>query len=535
MSKLNDFVERLSLQSQSFQEGFDVLSNSKNLKEMSKHFKRILQGTLLTTEISIQYFDRENEDWANLYSSFKKNINHKKLFDSLHDNNIQLIKVKKKEHLLGITQLHNKGKLSVVLGSKFDKKSYSDFDKITLQNLLQLFDNAYQTYLALQKEKELNFSLNYRILQLNSLIDTGIEISKLKKNRELLDLTLERATSLTNASKGYLKVFRDEKLIAEFLFPQETKKSIIENFNTKINTTVSFSPYKYELNLFNKESRKGIVEFDVTDQMLLDAFARQVYASMENAFLHKEALAKESIEKELSVAASIQQKLLPEEMPVLPGYDVAGINIPSKEVGGDYYQIKKLNDGRYALIIADVAGKGVPASLLVSTLDACLAAYLDVQLALPEMAVKINKIIYASSTQDKFITFFIAVLNPSNGELDVINAGHNPILLLQNDGKMKKINAGGVAFGMFDLGLPFEGETLKINKGERLFLYTDGIPEAMNKNEDEYSDEKMERFFMRNKPAKAETFINNIVKDVKKHAGNTPQSDDITALYLIRK
>ena len=222
-------------------------------------------------------------------------------------------------------------------------------------------------------------------------------------------------------------------------------------------------------------------------------------------------------------------------MPVIPGYDLAGINIPSKEVGGDYYQTMELNEGRVALIIGDVAGKGVPASLLVSTLDACLGAYLDVQIPLSDMAVKINSIIYKASPLDKFITFFIAILEPKSGELDIINAGHNPIFLLRKNGKLDKIDAGGVAFGMFDMGLPFEGEKLKINKGERLLLYTDGIPEAMNEKEEEYSDERLEKFFIKNKPVKAETFINNIVSDVKKHTGNTPQSDDITALYLIRK
>ena len=112
---------------------------------------------------------------------------------------------------------------------------------------------------------------------------------------------------------------------------------------------------------------------------------------------------------------------------------------------------------------------------------------------------------------------------------------HNPILLLRNDKSLSKIDAGGVALGMFDMGLPFEGEKLKIEKGERLLLYTDGIPEAMNEKEEEYSDPKMEAFFCENIPGKAVDFINNIVADVRKHTDGTPQSDDITALYLIRK
>lgn len=194
-----------------------------------------------------------------------------------------------------------------------------------------------------------------------------------------------------------------------------------------------------------------------------------------------------------------------------------------------------MNDGRYALILADVTGKGMPASLLVSTLDASLRSYLDFQIPLSEMAVKMNTIIYDSSTMDKFITFFIAVLNPENGELDIINAGHNPALILRKNGTMEKINAGGVAFGMFDMGLPFEGQKLILEKGERLFIFSDGIPEAMDSEEEEYSDEKMEQFFINKTSETSRDFISKILWDVRDFTKGTSQSDDITAIYLIRK
>jgi len=194
-----------------------------------------------------------------------------------------------------------------------------------------------------------------------------------------------------------------------------------------------------------------------------------------------------------------------------------------------------LTDGRYAFIIADVAGKGVPAALLVSTLNASLKAYLDMNLPLSELAIKINKIIYNASPPDKFITFFIALLNPSSGELDVINAGHNPSLILRNDGSLEKIEAGGVAFGMFDMGLPFDGQKLKLNPGERMLLFTDGIPEAMTMDEVEYSDEKLEKFFIKHNKETAQEFIEKLILDVKNFTLDTPQSDDITALCVIRK
>jgi sigma-B regulation protein RsbU (phosphoserine phosphatase) len=151
------------------------------------------------------------------------------------------------------------------------------------------------------------------------------------------------------------------------------------------------------------------------------------------------------------------------------------------------------------------------------------------------MADKLNKIIYNASPPDKFITYFITTLDAKTGELDIVNAGHNPILLLRTDGTIQKIDAGGVGLGMFDFGVPYTGEKQTIRKGERLFLFTDGIPEAMNETEDEYSDERMEEFFLKNKTKTAQEFVDKIVTDVKSFTGNAEQSDDITLLYLIRK
>jgi sigma-B regulation protein RsbU (phosphoserine phosphatase) len=187
------------------------------------------------------------------------------------------------------------------------------------------------------------------------------------------------------------------------------------------------------------------------------------------------------------------------------------------------------------LIIADVAGKGIGAALLVSTLNAALYSYLEFDIPLTEMSDRLNKLIYKSSPSDKFITFFIAVLDSKSGELDIVNAGHNPIFLLRQNGILEKLDAGGVGLGMFDFGIPYTGQKSIINPGDKLFLYTDGIPEAMNEAEVEYSDEKMLSFLKDHSGRTAEEFISALVKDVKGYTGAAPQSDDITALYLSRK
>lgn len=532
--KYKTLISRLSLQVTSFQEGFRILAKAFSLRELGKNFNHILRGSLMLVDLNIFYKKSMASEWEEIYV-YNKNSNEF-LKDLQLSDIYSLSPCEDKPYKLKICLPLNDGAyFGLFLGKKLDKTEYSEIDTVVLQIFLQLLDNGYQAFMNQKREKELIFSLNNRVVQLNSLIDTGIEISKLTNTKNLLVLALERAASLTNASYGIIEIITNQKKAGVISFPLGISVDEVKNSEYKIQKEVQYQKRKFLVTLANKESRSGYIPFDETDEIILTAFARQVFSAIENDHLHKEAIEKENIQRELAVASSIQKKIIPEELPQIEGYGIAGINIPTKEVGGDYYDVIPMSDGRYALIMADVAGKGVPASLLVSTLNASLQAYLDMHVAPAELAVKINSIIYKASTLDKFITFFMAVLNPETGELDVINAGHNPSLLLKNDGSLQKIEAGGVAFGMFDMGLPFAGEKLTMKKGERLLLYTDGIPEAMTIDEEEYSDERMESFFMNNTPENAQTFINDIVNDVKTFTGGAPQSDDITALYMIRK
>jgi sigma-B regulation protein RsbU (phosphoserine phosphatase) len=527
-------IDKLTLQVKSLQEGFELLTRVRDLNELGRKYCLILRGNLFTTNVNLFYKEKDSSHWKPLsvYSDDAQ-ANTDLLEDDVSLNIKSLGQGDFK--VAAVLPLIDNSSLGLLVGEKFDSTEYTSIDIIMLQIYMQLLDNAYQSFLNQKKEKELSFELNNRVLQLNSLIDTGIEISKLQNSETLLELALARAVSLTNASAGCLEITSGNSGDTNIVFPPVHDIKKVVGSGNKISSEFTYADVFYRFTLADKESRDGVIPFDTTDEILLDAFARQVYAALENEFLLKEAVEKENIERELSVAASIQQRIIPETLPQIEGYDIAGINIPSKEVGGDYYDTIKLNDGRYALIMADVAGKGVPASLLVSTLNASLSAYLDMNTALDDMAVKINTVIYQASTSDKFITFFMAILNPETGELDIVNAGHNPMLLLRKNGDLVKLEAGGVAFGMFDMGLPFETTGDKMEPGDRLLLYTDGIPEAMTIEDEEYSDERLEEFYKNNLTDTAKKFIDLIVQDVKEFTGDAPQSDDITALYLIRK
>ncbi len=531
----NNLVEKLALQVESFQEGFEILSKSFTFVEMVKNFLHLIRGNFIITEIYSFHKLTQESKWYSLSIAKFPDPSYMSYLGESTTTSIQYFDNEKIKVSL-MLPLADQTFLGILIGSKLDKSDFSDLDKITLQILIQVFDSAYKAFLNQRKEKTLIFELNEKVLHLNNLIETGIEISRFDKKSLLYEIALERITSLTNASSALIEIVKKTQDSAKkhITFPSGIEPDKILNSKFKIESSFENKDRVYNFILSEKETRHGTTSFTPLDKLLLDSIARQVSASLENEYLHEQALEKEKIEQELKVAASIQQKILPDSLPVINGYDLAGTNIPSREVGGDYYDCFDLGNGKYALIIADVAGKGIGAALLVSTLNAALISYLQFDIPLTEMSDRLNKLIYNSSPSDKFITFFIAVLNSNSGDLDIVNAGHNPIFLLRKDETLEKIDAKGVGLGMFDFGIPYSGQKSVMNSGDKLFLYTDGIPEAMNENEEEYSDDKMLNFFKDHSDEPVEKFIDMLVKDVKHHTGGTPQSDDITVMILKR-
>jgi sigma-B regulation protein RsbU (phosphoserine phosphatase) len=531
---VQQLIERLAIQVDSFQEGFHSLAKVNSLKDMAKQFMHILRGNLLLLEVSIYYKSSAENPWQELYTAKKGSdvyichFNEDEIFrmNFLDDPRIKIC----------VTQpMIDRSYFGILLGEKLDKTDFSDMDKILLQIFLQLLDSAYQSFNTRKKEKDLIFLLNHRVLQLTSLIDTGIEIAKLQNKSSLMHLALERVLALTNASKAMLRVKEGRKVTEKFYYPAPFKAKLLEHSTRSITTDFTVLERRYSFYLFEKESRRGLVPFDMTDQLLLDAFARQVHVSLENNYLYEQSLEMQRIDQEISVAGSIQKKLIPETLPKIDGYDIAGINIPTKYVGGDYYDCIPLKDGRYALIIADVSGKGIPAGLLVSTLQASLHAYLEGTFNLAALAQKLNKVIYDAATMDKYITGFIAILHAETGEIESVSAGHNPIYIVRKNKKIEELKTGGIPFGMLGLPFPYESSKNRLNPGDRLLLYTDGVTEAMNEKEEEYEDIiSLSKFLKKNNPADAQDFIRELMDDINRFTGDTPQTDDITAVYLIR-
>ena len=417
------------------------------------------------------------------------------------------------------------------------EQKHDEVEMISLQLFVQLLDNACQTLAMRSAEKELIFSLNHRVLQMNNLIDTGIELSKTLNEEDLFLLMLMRAVSITNASRGSLTIKEGNKITRRLFFPDSIQKNYRrsgKNNQLVLACSFKFQKKKYMLNLQDKESRKGAEPFDETDKLLINALIRQAHAAIESEYLQQQSVEMEKVRRDLAIAATIQQRILPETLPVIPGYDLAGINIPAIEICGDYYDCLPIAQNKYALIMADVSGKGIQAALLVSSLQASLRVYLETQVSLTDLAEKLNKLIYSSTTAEKYLTMCICYLDTETGEIEALNAGHNPPLIVRKDNTISRITAGGIPIGMADLGLTYTKQNFKIEQGECLLLFTDGITEAMDSREEMYEDERLEAFLIKNKDKTAQKFVDDLIRSVQDFVGEAEQSDDITVLCLRR-
>lgn len=528
-------TDRLTDQIGSLQEAFRRLSRAATLKDQAEQFLSVVGSYFEGDTIALFVRGGPSAMWQRLAGTIPLESTELRGPWGPSDESAPFVEVGAARITI-VHRLVDKSQLGIVLVRTSAGAPYTDVDGLSLRLFVSLIDSAYQDLLARRNEKELIFSLNHRVLQLNSLIDTGIEVAKFASDALPHHLALERAASLCNASKGRLQVVGENGVSETISFPEGDNSPPSSLPQGRIFSEFQYEGNSYTFELFDKESRGGIIPFEDTDQLLLDALARQVHASLENRYLHRQALEKQKIEQDIAVAAAIQQRILPKSLPHVEGYDVSGINIPSKSVGGDYYDCIPLAGGRYALVIADVAGKGVPAALLVSSFHAYLSAYLEAPLPLVELVGKLNRVICHASTEDKFITAFLGILDPASGALETVNAGHNPVFLLRSAGGVEELGLGGVPLGMLDIDFPYQSESVTIEHGDRLLLYTDGITEATNVREQLYDySTPLKEFFRTHRPNAAEGFVRELIEDVKKFTGEAPQNDDITTLYLLRR
>jgi len=272
-------------------------------------------------------------------------------------------------------------------------------------------------------------------------------------------------------------------------------------------------------------------EFKDEDIDFLSTLGSMSMISIENVRLFEEKLRNQKMEEELRIASDIQKRLLPTESPKLDGFDIAAVNISSRQVGGDYYDCIKLSDTQYAFCIADVSGKGAPAALLMANLQAALHALLNTGLDITEVVARINNLIHRNTDYDKFITFFFGVLDLTTREFTCVNAGHNPPYIFHSDRTFQTLNEGGLILGMM-ANVPYESETVTLQRGDSIVMYTDGVSEAMNAAEEEFEEHRIEETVAAHYDASAQGLLDELIAAVVAFAEGQPQADDITGLII---
>ncbi len=270
------------------------------------------------------------------------------------------------------------------------------------------------------------------------------------------------------------------------------------------------------------------------DVEFLSALGNLALVSIQNSFLIEEQIEKERLEEEMRLARSIQERLLPQKIPVVEGYELAAVAIPSRFVGGDYYDLVELEGDRVLLAVADVTGKGVPASLLMANLQASLHVMIPMELSLEEAVVHINRVICDNTDFDKFITFFVTILDRATGKMDYVNAGHNPPAIIRADGSIELLETGGLLLGVMK-GLGYEKGQAELRSGDVLAMFTDGVTEAMSSSSEEYGEERLEPLLVELRHESAEVILDAVQADVTAFTdGVAVLSDDLTMVVLKR-
>jgi serine phosphatase RsbU (regulator of sigma subunit) len=267
---------------------------------------------------------------------------------------------------------------------------------------------------------------------------------------------------------------------------------------------------------------------------ILQFFADAAAISLEKAILHHQILEKKKLEEQMQIAKDVQTSLLPSNPPEIEGYDIAGICIPTYEIGGDYYDYIQLDNNNLAIVIADVSGDGIPAALIMSAFRALLHSQIKADNNPSEIMSVLNQQIPFVSRKRDFISVFYAKLNFKEHTCTYTNCGHNPPLLLRSNGKLELLEQGSAALNILT-DAKFNSDSIKLEPGDQIIFYTDGVTEVFSLNSEEYGVERLKNIIRESKVKTASEIVSNIVKSIESFSGSKLFRDDFTLIVLKRK
>lgn len=407
------------------------------------------------------------------------------------------------------------------------------------------------------ESREGDFQLKYRLWELESLYDIGLSIASTLNIEELADEILFRMISLINARRAALYLREGERFALYRSFGDVRVDFLDQELASLI--VREGSPLAFDkgtdcifpgcsafvavpirgnnavvgvLAAADRETREGgIGAFEANELRLLSLFATQAAVALENARLHREALEKQAMERELELAATIQRDILPKSIPDVEEIDLATLSRPARQVGGDYHVFFE-RDGVLTFLVADVAGKSIPAALLVSALHAALHLLFAEGRTLGDIATELNRHLHSWSAENKFVTLIMVSIDRETDTLEYVNAGHNPCYVL-SAGRMEQLKSHGLPIGIL-AQTRYMSQKRPFLPGSTVVLYSDGITEAENLAGEEFENDRLEALLSEHQHASAAELRDRIAAAVDAFVGEAPQKDDQTLVIARR-
>ncbi len=428
-----------------------------------------------------------------------------------------------------------------------------------LRALLGLAASGIANARAHNEAVRLNRSLDQKVQELRALLDLVRGLAATidpEEVAQLLMLTLAgrwmiRKHAVATWKDGHPPIIRHKGLeltnilncaddIAQLPYATVTA---VEDANNSLWTKLGVPPGSLVIPIRSGESTSGIVicgprpanlSYNEADLEFGAGLVGQAAVAFDNAWHFRETIGKKQMEKELMLAASIQQDLFPKHLPHLQASDLAAHNRQARQVGGDYYDAIPVGDAAmHMLCVVDISGKGVFASLLMSNIQATLRALLSRESNLPSIAISTNDLLWATTPSNRYATAFLLMYDPPTGDCRWVNCGHNDGVVLRADGTVEMLTCSGLALGLF-ANRVYEDESFTMQDGDLLAIYSDGVTDAQDLQENEFGTDRLVESLRLHAGKSATQIVDQVFRTLDEFVGTAPQFDDITLMILKR-
>jgi len=426
-----------------------------------------------------------------------------------------------------------------------------------IQSLVQMSASAVHNSMMVRELQQANRDLDDKIQQLNTLFDLSQEFNATIDHNHLVKLLSFALMGQMGVRRFALVLRRTDMAdgpvwdpiahkgtapeafsgVPDEAYAKARELILLEETDLEVWAPLAEAGLTLALPLRQQNETTGVLclgpklseaSYTPEDVEFLYALGNLALVSIQNSFLVEEQIEKERLEKEVNLARDIQRRLLPDPIPTVNGIAVDAIALPSREVGGDYFDVAHLKGNRLLLAVADVTGKGVPASLLMANMQASLRVVIPMDITLEDATAQINNVMCRNTDAATFITFFAGIYHADTREFTYVNAGHNPPLVVRTDGRIERLETGGLLLGVMKNNTYTRGD-VTLAPGDVMALYSDGVTEAMSPDQEEYGEERFESCLRAHRDEAASDILKAVRAELRTFTGDTKTlSDDLT-------